>query len=301
MPQPRPAEKLRGIYTIVLTPFDERGALDVDGLQAAIARQKEAGVDGLLIGGTYGEFPAMTVDERKQLVEVAVRAAAGLPVVACAAHSDTRRAIDLADHAVEQGALAAMLTPPYVSEVRLTDIVAYFREVGAATGAPLVVYNTPGSGTSLSPEALVALAEVDGVVGVKQGVASSAWMEETQAALQGRLRILCASDLVLPAGLALGMDGGSCTNASLMPERFVSLYRATQANDWATALELHQGWAPLRQLIREFGQPQTTKAAMQLLGLPAGRVRSPLQPLDDDQLRRLERVLARLDLVPLAA
>jgi dihydrodipicolinate synthase/N-acetylneuraminate lyase len=158
----------------------------------------------------------------------------------------------------------------------------------------VLVYNAPGIGITLSPSTLEQLADIPGVVGVKQGDLSPTAIDQIAGRLAGRIRLFCASDLAFLGPVMCGFDGVSSTNSCALPELILATYRALEAGDAATARNLHRLWYPFRALAREFGQPQTTKAAMNLRGFGGGAVRPPLRNLETVQIAAVAEVLQKL-------
>lgn len=151
-------ERLRGIFNITVTPFDASGAIDYPALRENIERVIGLGYDGLLIGGTYGEFPVMTVEERRELFhEVMACVDDRVAVMLCSASSDPRDARELTVLASELGGLP-MVTAPFVSEITDEQIISYFNEMAPLSKTGILVYNAPGIGITLSPTLLERLA-----------------------------------------------------------------------------------------------------------------------------------------------
>jgi dihydrodipicolinate synthase/N-acetylneuraminate lyase len=287
-------QRLRGLFNIAVTPFRPDGAFDYPGLARSIERVVGLGFDGVLIGGTYGEFPAMSADERAELFRRAMDIVGDrVPVMLCSAASDVRLARQLTELAGDLGGLP-MVTAPYVSEVTDAQIEAFFREIAPLSKTGVLVYNAPGVGVTLSPRLLERIADIPGVVGVKQGDLSPTAVDEIGNRLKGRLRLFCASDLAFLGPMALGFDGLSSTNSSALPELILAAYRAIAAGEAATSRELHRLWYPLRELARRFGQPQTTKTAMNLRGFDGGAVRRPLIDLDPAQRAAVAAAMSAL-------
>src|SRR5581483_9891591 len=143
--------------------------LDRSAFAAAAERMIAFGYDGLLIGGTYGEFAVMTAQERADLFRAAADVVGGrVPLLLCAAHSDVRVAKELSALAAGLGGIP-MVTPPYVSEVADEHIVAFFRAICAVAATGVVIYNAPGVGTTLPPALIERLSDIVGIVGLKQG------------------------------------------------------------------------------------------------------------------------------------
>lgn len=273
-------ERLAGIFNITVTPFDTTGAIDKAGLARSVERVIGLGYDGILIGGTYGEFPAMSPDERAELFRTVMDVVGDrVPVMLCSAASDARTARDLTQLAGDLGGLP-MVTPPYVSEVTDGQITAFFKDMAPLSKTGILIYNAPGIGITLAPELIERLAEIPGVVGIKQGELAVTAIDKIANRLGGRIKLFCASDLAFLGPMMAGFDSISSTNSCALPEVILATYRALEAGDAATARELHKSWYAFRELARRHGQPQMVKAAMNLRGFDGGKVRLPLRDLD---------------------
>ncbi len=286
--------RLKGIFNITVTPFGKDGAIDHAGLSRSIDRVIGLGFDGVLIGGTYGEFPAMSTEERADVFRHVMDVVGDrVPVMLCSAHSDVRIVRDLTKLAGDLGGLP-MVTPPYVSEVTDGQIVSFFRDMAPLSKTGILVYNAPGIGITLSPTLLEQLADIGNVAGIKQGDLNPTAIDQIANRLGGRLRLFCASDLAFLGPVMAGFDGISSTNSCALPELILATYRALEKGDAAAARDLHQLWYPFRALARKHGQPQTTKAAMNLRGFDGGSVRQPLRDLDEAVHNEISAVLDSL-------
>lgn len=284
-------ERVKGLYNITVTPFSAGGSLDKKALSETIERVLNVGYDGLLIGGTYGEFPAMSPAERVALF-TAVMDQVGdrVPVLLCTAHSDGRIVFDLTEKAGDLGGLP-MVTAPYVSEVADNHILDFFKQVAPLSKTGIMIYNAPGIGITLSPKLICELAEIEGMVALKQGDLSPTAVDILAGRLHGKIRMLAASDLALLGPLALGFDGVSSTNSCALPELIHAIFHNITSGDPQEAGRLHRLWYPLRELARQYGQPQTTKAIMDMRGWTGGPVRTPLLNLTDAERTELASVL----------
>ena len=283
--------RLRGLFNITVTPFEADGSFDYAGLARNVERVIGLGFDGILIGGTYGEFPAMSSDERAELFRRVMDIVGDrVPVMLCTAGSDVRVVRELTTLAGELGGLP-MVTPPFVSEVTDEQIVAFFRDMVPLSRTGVLVYNAPGIGITLSPTILEQLAGIRGVVGVKQGDLSPTAIDQIANRIGGRIRLFCASDLAFLGPMMCGFDGISSTNSCALPELILGTYRALERGDAATARDLHRLWYSFRALARDFGQPQATKAAMNLRGFDGGSVRLPLRDLEPAKIAQVAEVL----------
>ena len=286
--------RVKGLFNITVTPFKRDGAIDKAAMSQTIARVIGLGYDGLLIGGTYGEFPSMSVEERADLFRFVVdQVGDRVPLLLCTAHSDVRVVRDLTRLASELGGLP-MVTAPYVSEVEEDHIEAFFRDIAPQSRTGIMIYNAPGIGITLSPGLIERLAEIEGIVALKQGDVTPGVVDRLASTVVGRIRVLAASDLVFPGTIVAGFDGFSSTNSCALPEIIVETYKRLMAGDARSAGALHRSWYPLRALCRRFGQPQTTKAAMTARGWIGGHVRSPLKDVTEKQAAQIAGVIANI-------
>ncbi|MDG1644357.1 dihydrodipicolinate synthase family protein [Klebsiella huaxiensis] len=287
-------ERLRGIFNITVTPFTEQGEIDFAGLAANIERVIDLGYDGVLIGGTYGEFPALSPEERATIFRHVMQVVGDrVPVMLCSAGSDARVVRELTTLAGDLGGLP-MVTPPFVSEVTDMQIVNFFQQMAPLSKTGILVYNAPGIGITLPPALLEQLADIPQVVGIKQGDLSPTVIDQIANRLSGRLRLFCASDLAFLGPMMCGFDGISTTNSGALPELVLASFRALERGDAIAARELHRLWYGFRALARRHGQPQLVKAAMNLRGFNGGHVRSPLVDVTPEVIAETQAELQRL-------
>ncbi len=286
--------RLKGIFNITVTPFSKDGVLDYTGLTRSIQRVVSLGFDGLLIGGTYGEFPTMTTEERAELFRHVMTVVGDqVPVMLCSAHSDPRVVRELTVLAGDLGGLP-MVTAPYVSEITDGQIVDFFAEVAPLSKTGILIYNAPGIGITLQPSLLEELSDLPGMVGIKQGDLNPTAIDRIACRLAGKLRLFCASDLAFLGPMMLGFDGISSTNSGALPELILATYRAVESGDAHKARDLYRLWYGLRALARSHGQPQVTKAAMNLRGFDGGSVRLPLRDVPAEVIPAIRAELEQL-------
>jgi dihydrodipicolinate synthase/N-acetylneuraminate lyase len=287
-------ERVKGLFNITITPFQNDGAVDISALKESVERVIDIGYDGLLIGGTYGEFSTMDTEERVTVFHTVMDLVNDrVPVLLCTAHSDSRVIFDLTKLAGDLGGLP-MVTAPYVSEVNDLHIFDFFKRVSALSPTGIMIYNAPGIGITLSPDLICQLAEIDGMVALKQGDLNPTSVDILSGKLHGKIRILAASDLALLGPLALGFDGVSSTNSCALPELIHAIFHAISSGNASEAGRLQRLWYPLRELARSYGQPQTTKAIMKMRGWSGGHVRLPLLDLTEDQFSQVQGAVNEL-------
>jgi dihydrodipicolinate synthase/N-acetylneuraminate lyase len=157
-------QTFRGVHSALVTPFDEQDRVDEGALAALVDDQIGAGLHGLAVNGSTGEFASLTPDERRRTVEVVTAAAAGrVPVTVQVGAMTTRESVSLAEHAAASGAACLLLVAPYYEPLGEDEVVDHFSAV-AEVGPPVMIYNNPsGTGWTMSPELIARLAEHDNI------------------------------------------------------------------------------------------------------------------------------------------
>ena len=287
------------VVTAMVTPFDERGALDLDAA-AQIARWLvDQGNEALVVAGTTGEAPTLRDDEKRDLWR-AVSEAVTVPVIAGTGSNDTRHSVEVTASAQECGAAAVLVVGPYYNRPTQAGIEAHFRAVAAATDLPLLVYDVPArTGRRISIDVLLRLAhEVDNIVGFKDATGDAPASARLAAAAPDGFDIYSGDDAMTLPLLACGASGviGVATHWAAPEHR--DLFTAWEKGDLEGAREINARLQPSFDF--EAGddrvQSQTAKSALRVLGLPAGTCRLPLDagPADlDDRARAVLRGLGR--------
>jgi len=295
-----------GLMPAMVTPFDERGELDLAATEAVIERFLEAGVSGISPLGSTGEASHLTADERRRFAEEVTGMVAGrVPVVVGVGFSGTRETVELASHAQEAGADAVLVVSPFYWKVGEEGLFRHFATVAEAVDIPVVIYNLPMlTGIDLSASLIGRLAsEYPNVVGLKDTVTeyfhTVAVLREIKPTIPDFSVLSGWEDLILPSLLA-GADGSICAFANVAPELFVNLVEAAKSGDLTKAAELHRRVLTLVTL-GAYSDPAmgAIKLAMKKLGVPISpTVRGPALPATDEE--DIETVLRDVGLLPVS-
>jgi len=271
------------ILTAMVTPFDKDLAVDHAGAERLAAWLLDNGSDGLVVGGTTGESPTLTDDEKLELFRVVIAAVGDrAPVVAGTGTYDTRHSIELTRAAERCGADAALVVTPYYNKPPERGLIEHFRAVAAASDLPVVIYNIPGrSGVNLSAAALATLAEVESIVAVKQANPDLDELDRV-AAIEG-LEVYAGNDDLLLDVLRRGGRGGICVASHVVGPRMAELARCARAGDDAGAEAADAELRALYKALFVTTNPIPIKAALNLLGHDVGGLRLPLVSASDDE------------------
>ena len=290
------AEQLFGIIPPMTTPFDEAGELDEAAVRAQVRWLLEAGVHGLAAGGSTGEGHALDPDELRRLVgAVAEEAADRVPVVAGVIVDSTREAIRRGKAVEGLGVAALQVTPVhYLFRPDDAAMLEHFRLIADATGLPIVIYNVvPWS--YLSPALLCRImAEVPGLIGVKQSAGDLKLLADLLIAARPDKRIFSAVDALLYPSFSLGAQGAIAAILAAVPHACVQLWDAVQRDDHARALDLHRRLLVLWNALAADNLPACTKHAQALQGVPSGQPRAPMPPASAAQQRAIQAALREL-------
>jgi 4-hydroxy-tetrahydrodipicolinate synthase len=272
------SEPFHGVLPALITPFTADGAaIDSAALAAIVERQVDAGVGGLVPGGSTGEFTTLTNAERRLLTELTVAASDGrVPVVAGTGALSTRETVELSVHAERSGATAVMVVPPFYEAPGWGELQAHYTAVADAIDIPIMYYNLPSAtGVHLTAEQLRALP----IACLKDtgGDASAA----TELIQSDGPTLLNGYDTQTFAALAAGVRAVVWGVASIVPEPCVALHRLLIEDlDLAGARELWADLWPLCAFLEARSYPAAVKAACRLAGDTTGPVRAPLLELD---------------------
>ena len=285
---------LQGVLPALVTPFGHDGKLDVSALRALVDHSLEAGVGGLIPGGSTGEFVSLSTQERMTLVEVVLGQAGGrVPVIPHIGALSWNETLELALHAKDCGASGLMVAPPFFVPLQWREVVAYLTDLGAAVQLPLMYYHVPfATGVSVTADQLNELAAVEYVDFVKDSSGSPELGLLMQLAPQPGLTNLNGWDTLSFHSFALGTKAGVWGAASAIPKVCVALYDSLVSTpDLVRARELWGLIWPFLAWLDEHAYVAGVKAACGLAGLSVGDPRRPLLPLSETEIAELKTVL----------
>ena len=275
---------ITGSIVAIVTPMFEDGRLDLDGLRKLIDFHVKEGTDGIVIVGTTGESPTVTVDEHCELIKRAVEYAAGrVPVIAGTGGNSTAEAIELTAFAKKAGASASLNVVPYYNKPTQEGLYRHFRAVAEAVDIPVILYNVPGRTVAdMSNDTTLRLAEIDNVVGIKDATGNIERGSDLIARAPKNFAIYSGDDASAVALMLLGGHGSISVTANVAPKLNHEMCVAAMAGDVQKARELHFKLLGLHRLLFLEANPIPVKWACQQLGLIPGGIRLPLTPFSTD-------------------
>jgi 4-hydroxy-tetrahydrodipicolinate synthase len=291
--------KLAGSLVALVTPFSKDGSLNERALRELIRYQLKNGTAGLVPCGSTGEAAVLSQEEYRRVLELTLEESEGLvPVIAGVGTNATWKALESAREAESMGADALLVLAPYYNKPTQEGLYRHFCEVAHATRLPVVVYNIPGrTAVNIAPKTLARIAKACGnVVAVKEASGSLDQVSEILT-LSPDLVVLSGDDSLTLPMMSVGARGVISVVANAAPKASADLCRLALDGDFAKARKTHLKLFPLIKALFIETNPIPVKAALEMMGLPAGEPRLPLTPLSAEHRALLRGELKKLGLL----
>lgn len=277
------------------TPFTDDDKIDYCAFKRLCALQIEHGAAALVVCGTTGEAATLSLAEHSYLIHVAVAAARGrVPIIAGAGSNATVQAVELTRDAEANGADAVLSVVPYYNKPTQEGLYLHFHEIAAATSMPLIVYDAPSrTARGLADETVTRLAELPGVIGLKDATADIARPSRLRALVGENFTLLSGDDASALGFIAQGGDGCISVTSNLVPGLCQAMVAAWRQGNPMRARQLMLAMAPLTAALFCETNPAPLKYALSLCGLMSSRVRLPLVEISEQGRRVVAEALAR--------
>jgi 4-hydroxy-tetrahydrodipicolinate synthase len=283
----------KGVFPAITTPFTAGDQLDFQMFEKNLSAQINAGIDGVILGGTLGESSVLTKEEKNDLLKFTIEKVAGkIPVVMNIAEGATSNAVTEAESAREAGASALMLLPPmrYKSDHRET--VTFFREVADSTGLPVMIYNNPVDyKTLVTVEMFDELQECKNITAVKESTRDVSNVTKMLNRFGERFQILCGVDTLALDCLLMGAHGWVAGLVDAFPAETVAVYRYAKAGKTEEALKIHRWFLPLLELDLHPKLVQYIKLAASKTGIGSEYVRAPRLMLAGEERKNILKII----------
>jgi len=284
----------------LITPFKDDGSLDEPGLRRLVNYFiEEEKCDGLVPCGTTGESPTLSNAEHDRVIEIVIDEARGrVPVMAGTGSNSTEEAIQRTRHAEHAGAAASLQVCPYYNRPPQDGILAHFEAIAKATRLPLFIYNIPSrTGRLIETKTMIALSKIDNIIGMKDACGDMMiTMDIMRATRQSskKFYVLCGEDALTFSMMGLGGDGGIMAVANVIGKEYYQMIHLMLEGKVDQAREIHYRTLPVVRALFIESNPAPAKEAMNMMGLPAGKLRLPLVPLRPESRETLRKALVQL-------
>jgi 4-hydroxy-tetrahydrodipicolinate synthase len=292
---------LEGIFVVMMSPFDD-DLVDERATRHMVDHFVEAGVHGLVVLGSNGEYPYLSDEEKRQLIDIVVEQARGrVKVIAGTGYMGTDQTIALTRYARDAGADAAMIALPIYYQLDFEDVKKHYKRISSEVGFPIVYYNFPdATHLKLTPAQIAELAEIEQIVGVKETIPDIDEIGELADLMKGKnFSVLSGTVLNLMPVMQRGGVGAIGVVPNLVPKKCVEYYNALKGGDMDKAGEIMSYLFKFMPLMTAAAAPHSImKEALRQLGHPIKpKVKDPLPQLKDEHKQLVTRVLKDAGLV----
>lgn len=285
--------KWEGVMPAVTTKFTKEDSLDMKAFSVNINAQLEAGVNGIILGGTLGEASTLTDEEKKTLIKETVNIVEGkVPVIINIAEQTTKGAIEAAHKAEKYGAHGLMMLPPMRYKATDFETVTYFKKIASSTDLPIMIYNNPVDyKIEVSLDMFEEMLAHDNIQAVKESTRDVTNIIRIRNRFGNRLRILCGVDTLALETMATGADGWVAGLVCAFPKETVAIYKLVKASRMEEALEIYRWFMPILELDISPQLVQNIKLAEVATGIGTEFVREPRLPLQGAERIRVQKIL----------
>lgn len=285
--------KWQGVYPAVTTKFTKNDQLDFNMFSKNIRAQMDAGIDGIVLGGTLGEASSLTENEKFELVKATLELTRQkIPVILNIAEQSTLEAVRLAKKAQKEGAHGLMLLPPMRYKADDRETIEYFKAVAAASDLPIMIYNNPiDYKIEVTLDMFDELAEVETIRAVKESTRDITNVTRMINRFGDRYKILCGVDTIALESMVIGADGWVAGLVCAFPAETVAIYKLVKAGRINEALKIYRWFLPLLELDIHPKLVQNIKLAESYTGIGTENVRAPRLQLEGEERNHVVKII----------
>lgn len=285
----------KGVMPAVTTKFTADDQLDMDLFTVNINAQLEAGVHGIILGGTLGEASTLTAKEKECLLRETIDICNHrVPVIINIAEQSTAEAVASAKKAESLGASGLMMLPPMRYKATSRETMVYFKAVAQSTSLPIMVYNNPVDyQIEVTLDMFEDLLKHDNIQAVKESTRDISNITRIKNRFGDRLKILSGVDTLALESMVMGAEGWVAGLVCAFPEETVAIYELVQQGRIAEAIEIYRWFLPLLELDINPQLVQNIKMAEKATGIGSEFVRAPRLPLEGKERERVENIIKK--------
>ncbi len=290
---------LKGSIVALITPFDRHGNVNYEKLKELADFHIQSGTNALLLLGTTGENPTLSLEERLEITDTVIKHVNGrIPVIVGTGTNSTVKSVELTKHAEKSGADAALVITPYYNKPTQKGLKKHFETVAAKTDLPVIIYNVPSrTGVNILPETVAELSKIKNIVAVKEASGNVLQVSEIHRLCDEDFVILSGDDALTLPIMMLGGKGVISVTANIAPRLIADLTEEILAGNHKKALQLHERLLPLHDSMFIETNPLPVKTALNFMGMNVGNFRLPLVEMQSANKEKLKNVLNQFKLL----
>lgn len=291
---------LKGVFTLLITPFDERMNLDEEGLRLLVRQQVESGIYGIAPLGVTGETPSLTEDEIRRVVEIVVEESNGKCKVAPDTCSNSLNlTLSRINLYADIGCDYAVVFAPFLVKPTQLGVIDFYERLAKESEIPIIIHNAPARvGINIEPQTYARLAESENIIATKDGNKEMDHLAKILYLTKGKsFSVFTGKDTTVYPLLSFGGSGVFTVAGNVVPEVMKDLVTNCLNGEFKKAEEIHYTYYDLFEALRMETNPMAVKEALTLMGLPGGELRSPLTRLSESKRDILKKVLKERSLI----
>lgn len=273
------------LLTAIVTPFDEDNKIDFSSLEKLVNHLIEQGCNGFVVGGTTGETPTLTHDEKIDLYKhFSQFVNKRVPIIAGTGSNNTEETIEFTNEVAQIDGIdyALVVVPPY-TKPNQRSMVAHFTAVNKATKIPLIIYNIPGrTGVKMEKETVVQLSHLENIKGIKQ----CASLEELEYIIDHKdpdFQVFTGEDTQALTARLLGANGVISVASHIYTSQMRRMYDSLYEGNYPLSAKIQRWLTPRMQALFMYPSPSPVKAVLNAQGFNVGGCRLPLVELNDEE------------------
>ncbi|TGG87306.1 4-hydroxy-tetrahydrodipicolinate synthase [Geotoga petraea] len=289
----------RGVGTALITPFKDNGEIDYKKYEALLEFQIQNEIDALIVLGTTGESPTISIEERRELTKIAVKMSNGqVPVIVGTGSNDTEKVLKLNKIAEEDGADGLLIVTPYYNKTNQAGLVKNYNYIAENTSLPIILYNVPSrTGVNILPETAKELSKIENIVAIKEASGDMSQVLKTINLCSSKMKVLSGNDDQAFPLILSGGDGVISVFSNLAPKAMKQITTNIFENDYQKAREIFYKYLNLMNLMFIDVNPIPIKFAMSKIGLSNNNLRKPLFKLSKEKEELILQEMRKLGMI----
>lgn len=285
----------KGAGVALVTPFKEDKTIDFEALRKLVRLQIEGKTDFLVVQGTTGESPALSWEEKLEILKTVADENAGRLKIVFGIGGNNTAAIGETLKNVPAGVDGILSVSPYYNKPTQQGIIEHYKYISACTNLPIILYNVPGrTGSNVLPSTTLELAKIPNIVAVKEASGNMEQIMEIIRLKPEGFDVLSGDDAITLPLIATGAAGVISVVNNAFPEQFNQMVHKSLEGNFVSARTRHLNLLPVTKMLFEEGNPGGVKVALETRGIMDGHMRLPLVPVSDGLQKRIKEETLRL-------
>ncbi len=285
----------KGAGVALVTPFNKDYSIDFEALRKLVRYQIDNGIDFLVVQGTTGESPVLTMEEKLEVLKTVQEENNGAVKIVFGVGGNNTIEVGETLKNLPEGIDGILSVSPYYNKPTQAGIFEHYKYLASCTDLPIILYNVPGrTGSNVSADTTLKLATIDNIVAMKEASGDLSQIMDIVLNKPEGFDVLSGDDAIVVPLMSVGVAGVISVSANSYPKLFCNMVHAAQENDFTLAKELHYELHEVTKMLFAEGNPGGVKVALEKLGIMGATMRMPLQAVSEELKKKIEKETERL-------